>query len=41
MDWQRCVICIENGGDLNPWSLGGSFMAQKMAITFPSPSFKG
>ena len=23
----------------NPWSLDGSFMVQKMAITFPIPAF--
>ena len=26
---------------INPWSPSGSFMVQKMAITSPSPAFKG
>ena len=30
----RCVY-----GDFNPWSLGGSFMVQKIDIAYPTPVF--
>ena len=33
--------CLRDSGPLNPWSPGGSFMVQKMAITSPIPSFFG
>ena len=36
------LVRVSNGNwFLSPWSPGGSFMVQKMAITSLSPSFKG
>ena len=36
-----CSVSLVPGIMVNPFSPGGTFMAQKMAITSPIPSFKG
>ena len=34
-------VSVELLNKLNPWSLDGSFMVQKMAITSPNPRLLG